>query len=145
MRPTIDEQLRQTCRILEDVIAPALSADHASEVLRSLIANLRMLESCWHGILPFLRWENDTVEALLRETGGLTAMNDEPDAAQPDPFDVKAMSAYNDRLLALLEQRIIGSTAADPALDAIRVYLMERASRYPMRSVLPTPQTRAIS
>jgi hypothetical protein len=43
MRPSVDEQLHGTCRILEEVVAPAVADPYARTILAGLIANLRML------------------------------------------------------------------------------------------------------
>jgi hypothetical protein len=43
MRPTAEEQLQGTCRILEAVVAPCVSDPYARTILDNLIANLRML------------------------------------------------------------------------------------------------------
>ena len=50
MRPSIDEQLHGTCRILEEVVAPAVADPYARTILAGLIANLRML----HQAIPFV-------------------------------------------------------------------------------------------
>ena len=41
MRPTVEEQLEGSCRILETVVAPAVAEPYARTILGNLIANLR--------------------------------------------------------------------------------------------------------
>src|SRR3546814_20996957 len=67
MRPTIDEQIREMCRILETVIAPAVVDDHAAEILRGVIGNLGSLEGTWKQLAPFLHWDTLEMRALLRD------------------------------------------------------------------------------
>ena len=43
MRPTVEEQLLGTCRILEKVVSPCVADPYARTMLEGLIANLRML------------------------------------------------------------------------------------------------------
>ena len=42
MRPTVEEQLQGTCRVLEKVVAPCVTDAYARTMLGGLIANLRM-------------------------------------------------------------------------------------------------------
>ena len=43
MRPTVEEQLHGTCRILESVVAPCVADPFARTILDNLVANLRIL------------------------------------------------------------------------------------------------------
>jgi len=43
MRPSVEEQLAGTCRVLEGVVLPAVADPYARTLLAGLIGNLRML------------------------------------------------------------------------------------------------------
>src|ERR1700721_1791804 len=91
MRPTIGEQLGGACRILEAVVAPEVAGTPAGDVLRGLVKNLRMLQTSWAAVLPFLHWDNELTAGLLAR-----AVPSAPDA---------------------LAQRIMTALAAEPARD----------------------------
>ncbi len=146
MRPTVAEQLRETCRILDQVVAPAISNDHAAEVLRSLVGNLNMLGKTWDKVLPFLHWDN-VETGLLLETSmvGLAADLASDIAATLrapacDPFEISQVESRNEALRALLSRLLGAAKSNEPTLAAVRAHLLARAERYPMRSILPTPQ-----
>ena len=127
MRPTIGEQLGGTCRILEAVVAPEVAGTPAGDVLRGLVKNLRMLQTSWAAVLPFLHWDNETTAALLaRATSSVpdalaqrivTALDAQP---APDPVDVAAVQERNDELRALLTEvvRVI-DTVSDAHADGV--------------------------
>ena len=77
MRPTVEEQLQGTCRILENVVAPCVADPYARTLLASLIGNLRMLSGAFPAIPGFLAGDNRSTAALL---GQLEAVV-EPDLA----------------------------------------------------------------
>jgi hypothetical protein len=145
MRPTVSEQLAGTCRILEDVVAPEVTGTYAADVLRGLVKNLRMLETSWAALLPFLRWDSNQTAALLRRArpavspalaeriGSATA----PPA--PDPVDVIAAEKHNDLLRGLLSEVLAVLDPGSGTYRAIAGHLSTRNSRYPMRMVPDTP------
>jgi hypothetical protein len=67
MRPSIDEQLHGTCRILEEVVAPAVADPYARTILAGLIANLRMLHQAIPAVAAFLQHDNQACAKLLAE------------------------------------------------------------------------------
>jgi hypothetical protein len=146
MRPTVAEQLGGACRILEEVVGPEVAGTAAAEPLRALVKNLRMLETSWAAVLPFLHWDNAATAGLLEQgRPGLP----EPLARQievavalpaPDPLDVEAVQERNDVLRGLLSAVV---RAGDPEQTAIVGHLLERSRRYPMRMVPDVPQQSA--
>jgi hypothetical protein len=141
MRPTITEQLRETRRILQDVIAPCIHDEHPATVLSYLLSNLQTLEDSWSRVLPFLHWDNTETSALLQVLASRvdSALGNDIRAAleltSPDAFDVEAVSAHNFMLRQLLTRCV--QTCDDTELEATRAHLMTRASRFPMR---PAPR-----
>ncbi len=146
MRPTIGEQLGGTCRILEEVIAPEVASPHAAEALRGLVKNLRMLETGWGAVLPFLHWDNAETAALLQRArpavpAGLAERIGTCCATpRPDPFDVSATQQRNDALRGLLSEVVAGIDAEAPVHGEIVAHLRVRTGRYPMRSVPDLPR-----
>ncbi len=68
MKPTVEEQLQGTCRILETVVAPCVAEPFARTILDNLIANLRMMTAALPQVAGFLRYDN---EATLRQLSAL--------------------------------------------------------------------------
>jgi hypothetical protein len=149
MRPTIAEQLAGTCRALERVASSEVEGTPAAEVLRGLVKNLRMLETSWSAILPFLHWDlNETTALLARAHGAvpepLRARIDTALAGQPvDPLDVGAVEARDDMLRALLTEVVLAVDPLGTEYAAIAAHLDERARRYPLRMVPDVPTARS--
>lgn len=149
MRPTVDEQLAGTCRILEDVVLPDLSGDYPIAVLRSVIANLRMLERGWDAVLPFLHWDNAAMAELLAGArGGADPEVGEWIEALPvvgdavDPYDLAAADARNVELRQALCDLIRRPGSDDALRERIVEHLTQRTSRFPMRMSLAMPSAR---
>ncbi|SCW33716.1 hypothetical protein SAMN02927924_00021 [Sphingobium faniae] len=142
MRPTISEQLRETRRIMNDVIAPNLHDGYSAQILEKLLSNLGMLERCWANVAPFLAWDNEQAFAMLEAIcSGVSAdlaqgIDRVRQDAAGDPFDMQALEDRNTRIQALL-QRAIRECGPDDHRK-IQVYLMERTARYPMRPDIGT-------
>lgn len=145
MRPSIEEQLQGTCRVLETVVAPCVNDPMARTMLDGLIANLRMLTVALPAVPSFLHQDNINTEQLL------TALSDSLPAdlkarvadtcnqPNPDPFNVAALDSRNATLRELLTQAVcIENLSADQHI-AIQQHMSERASRVPMRYVPTTP------
>jgi hypothetical protein len=62
MRPTVEEQLQGTCRILETVVAPCVADPYARTILDNLIANLRMLTVALPKVGGFMRNDNQATQ-----------------------------------------------------------------------------------
>ena len=146
MRPTVEEQLQGTCRILETVVAPRVSEPFARTILDNLIANLRMVSGALPMVAGFLRYDNAaTLEQLaaLREAlpPELVARIDQALAAsEPDIDDGPAQEERN-RLLRELLAAAVCSSGLNPGMrHAVESFMIDRASRAPMRYV-PTVAT----
>ncbi len=153
MRPTIEEQLLGTCRVLEKVVAPCVADPYARTMLDSLIGNLRMLSGALPAVPVFLASDNRATAALLGRLQGAVA----PDLAkrigldlaqpEPDPSDVALLDRRNCQLRELLSQSLCGTDLAPEMHAAALTHMSERAARAPMRYVpttTPSPTTKPI-
>ena len=66
MRPDVSELIASACRVLEDVIGPALTEAYPQEALLDVVRTLRAVQDGWAQVLPFLLWDNRETGALLR-------------------------------------------------------------------------------
>jgi len=141
MRPTVEEQLLGTCRILEKVVAPCVNDPYARTMLDGLVANLRMLTAALPAVPGFLQGDNRATAALLGQLRGAVAppLAASIDAglarAEPDPTDLKALDARNGELRELLSQALGGPALPDTLRAAVLEHMTARASRAPMRYV----------
>ena len=161
MRPTVQEQLLGTCRILESVVTPCVADPYARTILDGLIANLRMLSGALPAVPGFLHNDNRATVALLGQLQAVVS----PDLAasialalarpEPDSIDMTALEQRNGDLRGLLSQALgdaggnAGGGAGDgagngggdgagltPALHAAALaHMTARAARSPMRYV----------
>jgi hypothetical protein len=145
MRPTVQEQLQGTCRILENVIAPCVNDAYARTMLAGLIANLRMLGGAVAGVPAFLVGDNRATAALLARLQPAVApelgARIVPALAEPEPdaTDLRLLEQRNNQLRELLALALRGSPLP-PALQAAAVaHMGERAARAPMRYVSTAP------
>lgn len=151
MRPTVEEQLQGTCRILETVVAPCVSESYARTILDNLIANLRMVTTALPMVAEFLRGDN---EAALRELLAmrealppeLVARIDQAKAeGAPNVADGPAQEERNRLLRKLLAAAVCSPGLTHDMRHSITKYMIERASRVPMRyvptvaSAIPSP------
>ncbi len=145
MRPTVEEQLQGTCRILETVIAPAVSEPYARTILDNLIANLRMVNGALPKVAGFLRDDNAaTLSLLLSMRAALTAdlaarLDAAALAGEPDHGDVAAIEERNQLLRALLAAAVCSPTLTRDIRQTIETHMINRASRAPMRYVPTAP------
>ena len=145
MRPSIDEQLLGTCRVLENVVVPCVNDPMARTILDGLIANLRMLITALPAVPGFLRQDNETTVQLLATLASslpaeLTArMAEILNKPEPDPVDVAALDARNASLRGLLAQAVCIEGLSADQQRAILQHMSERASRVPMRYVATAP------
>jgi hypothetical protein len=149
VRPTVEEQLEGSCRILEETIAPEVTGDQAAEALRGVVKNLRMLGKSWAQVLPFLHWDNGATAALLERArpnvpAPLAQRLGDLDGNSDDPFDVAAARHRNTALRGLLSEVVAvldpASVPAAATHRAIVEHLSARAARYPMRMVPDVPR-----
>lgn len=141
MRPTVEEQLQGTCRILETVVAPCVGEPFARTILDNLIANLRMVTAALPKVAGFLRYDNEaTLRQLLALREALPAelvarIEQAKAAGEPDAGDEPAQEERN-RLLRELLAAAICSPGLTPDMHRATVNSMiDRASRVPMRYV----------
>lgn len=151
MRPTISEQLGGMRRVLAEVVAPEVTGAYPADMLRGVLATLEMLERSWTRVAPFLAWDNERTEALLRAIAPLVdrsfaaridaTLGDVP----TDVLDVDALDARNTELRALLADAVPKLAAAEPDTPAAAVYadvrnhLRERVERFPLSASAPMP------
>ncbi|WP_298165173.1 hypothetical protein [Novosphingobium sp.] len=141
MRPSVEEQLLGTCRILETVVAPAVAEPFARTILDNLIANLRMVTEALPAVPGFLRWDNAATLSLLQDMrsalpSGLAANIDAAlETAENDMLESAAQTARNDLLRALLAEAACNPDLSPDLHRAIQDHMIARASRVPMRYV----------
>lgn len=145
MKPSVEDQLQGTCRILETVVAPCVTDPMARTILDGLVANLRMLAGALPAVPGFLRQDNQTTAQLLAalqpslEPGlaaRVAAARSEP---APDPADTAALNEANHRLRALLAEAVCSEGLSPEQHRTIVQHMTERASRVPMRYVPTAP------
>jgi hypothetical protein len=145
MRPSIEEQLQGTCRVLETVVAPCVNDPMARTMLDGLIANLRMLTGALPGVPAFLRQDNETTVQLLSALAAslpadlAAKVADTLKKPEPDPVDVAALDARNHSLRELLAQAVCTEHLTAEQHRTIVQLMSERAARAPMRYVATTP------
>ena len=141
MRPTVEEQLLGTCRILESVVAPCVADPFARTILDNLVANLRMMTVALPMVAGFLRDDNAaTLRQLLALRAALppelVARIDQAMAAnEPDIVDGPALEERNRLLRELLAAAVCVPNLTPALRHSIENYMVNRASRVPMRYV----------
>ena len=141
MRPTVEEQLLGTCRILEKVVSPCVADPYARTMLEGLIANLRMLTSALPAVPGFLDFDNRATAGLLGQLQPAVA----PDLAAaialalnrpaPDAADMAALEQRNNELRELFSQALCGAGLTPAMRRAALEHMSARAARAPMRYV----------
>lgn len=150
MKPSIEDQLKGTCRVLETVVAPHVAEPFARVILDGLIANLRMLTDAIPAVPGFLLHDNHataevltTVRDALPEilATDLAQLETEPD---PDPTDIAALEERNRHLRDLLAAAVCLDGLSADQHRAVVAHMSDRASRMPMRYVAtaPSPATK---
>jgi hypothetical protein len=141
MRPTVEEQLQGTCRILETVVAPCVADPYARTILDNLIANLRMLTIALPKVGGFMRQDNQVTQSLLTTLRAalptaLIARLDEAIASdEPAVDDEPAIDERNRLLRELLAEAVCSKDLTPDMRQSIESYMVNRASRVPMRYV----------
>ena len=150
MRPTVEEQLLGTCRILEGVVSPCVADPYARTMLDGLIANLRMLTSALPAVPGFLHSDNRATAGLLGQLQAVVA----PELAaaialalgrpEPDIADMAALDQRNCELRELLSRALSGAGLTPAMHGAALEHMSARAARAPMRYVsTASPPARA--
>ena len=145
MRPTVEEQLQGTCRILETVVAPCVGEPFARTILDGLVANLRMLTGALPAVAGFLRHDNEATVRLLATLRDAVAsdlavhLTEALGESEPDVGDSAALDERNRRLRELLAKAVCSEGLSPDQHRAIVQHMTERASRVPMRYVATAP------
>lgn len=141
MKPTVEEQLQGTCRILETVVAPCVTDPFARTILSGLVANLRMLTEALPAVPAFMRSDNQATVRLLQTlresvpSDLATRCSQALAEPEPDAADAAALDERNRRLRELLAQAVCSEGLSPEQHRAIVQHMSERASRVPMRYV----------
>ena len=141
MRPSVEEQLLGTCRVLEQLVSPCVADPYARTILDGLISNLRMLTSALPAVPGFLNSDNRATAGLLGQLQAVVA----PALAagiglalgrpEPDGADMTALDQRNCELRELFSQAL-GDAGLTPAMRAAAIaHMSARAARTPMRYV----------
>lgn len=147
MRPSVEEQLLGTCRILETVVAPAVAEPFARTILDNLITNLRMVTEALPAVPGFLRWDNAATQDLLHKLRGAVPpeLAERIDTAvsgpEPDVDDSAAQTTRNGVLRALLAEAACMADLTPELHRATQDHMIARASRVPMRYVPTAPSS----
>ena len=145
MRPTIEEQLAGTCRVLESVVAPCVGDPFARTMLDGLIANLRMLTGALPAVAGFLRHDNQATAGLLATLRDAVAPDlavriaEAMSQAEPDVADGAALDGRNTLLREMLALAVRTESLSPESHRAIVQHMTLRASRVPMRYVPTAP------
>lgn len=145
MRPNIEEQLDGTCRILEQVVAPAVKDPYATDILRALVSNLRMLGSALPALPEFLLWDNDTTLGLIESVSATLP----PESAERAAAEVSQLPAHsprldtlnerNEKLRAILTDIIRGGSLGADWETRLMNHLQQRSARSPIRFATALP------
>ena len=147
MKPTVEEQLQGTCRILQTVVAPCVSDPFARTILDGLVANLRMLTEALPAVPGFLLQDNQATVRLLAALcdslpGDLAArLTQALSESEPEAADSAALDERNRRLRELLAEAVCSEHLSPDQHRAIVQHMTERASRVPMRYVATAPSS----
>ena len=146
MKPSVDEQLRQSRRILLEQVLPAVESDHVADLVRRLAADLRKLGSCWELAAPFARWEVQTLESVLDTVAAALGEADRQQIDMLRGAPVDGSASYGDlcarrevlrRALDLGVRRLPPPAEAPAEWAALRAYFRERLERDPMTNRQP--------
>ncbi len=144
MRPSVEEQLLGTCRVLETVVSPCVADPYARTILEGLVANLRMLTSALPAVPGFLHSDNRATAALLGQLQAGVAAELAAAIAlalgrpEPNAADMTALEQRNNELRELLSQALCDA-GLTPAMRAAALdHMGARAARAPMRYVSTT-------
>lgn len=145
MRPTVEEQLRGTCRILESIVRPCVSDPLARTTLDGLVANLLMLAGAADGVAGFLRDDNQATARLLATLHGSmpealgVRLDQVLEDTEPVPTESAALAERNRCLREILAEAVCSEGLSPEQHGDIVRYMTQRASRAPMRYVATAP------
>lgn len=134
MKPSVDDQLRESRRILLEEVLPAVGSDHVATVVRRVAADLRKLATCWEAAIPFARWEVETLESVLRGIGS-------PPVRLSGGESYAALCEQTETLRRALSDALRRMPPRSEAPEQWRIvldYFNERLARDPMTNRLPS-------
>ena len=148
MRPSVTEQLRGMRLILENVVAPEVTAPYPRDMLAAVVDALGRLETSWHAHLPAMRDESVEIDRLLAAASAVPAAaadgfgaRVEAALAEPavDPLDHDAALARYERRRGLLAELVArlpppGVAAPDAAVDALAAQVHAHLRAHVQRS-----------
>jgi len=148
MHPTVTEQLDGLRRILAEAVAPEVTAPYPTEILGSVIGALNTLQSNWHAIPAFLRWDIETTSAVLDAAKPLldAALVAEISAEQAvtDLTELAALDHRQVRMRGLLVKAMPAIRAErGTAYDKMMTLFRERADRFPFAMAFRPPAKKA--
>ena len=141
MRPSVEEQLQGTCRVLEKVVSPCVTDPYARTILAGLIANLRMLTGALPALPAFLANDNRSTAVLLKQLQPVAApdlaarIGEALAQAEPDATDMHALERRNCELRALFSSALCGTDLPPDMHTAALSHMSARAAAAPMRYV----------
>ena len=141
MRPTVEEPLLGTCRILETLVSPCVADPYARTILQGLIGNLRMLTSALPAVPGFLNSDNRATVGLLAQLQAVVAPELAASIAlalgrpEPDAADMSALDQRNGELRELFSQALCDAGLTPAMRAAALAHMTARAARAPMRYV----------
>ena len=144
MRPSVEEQLLGTCRILERVVSPCVADPYARTILEGLVGNLRMLTGALPAVAGFLHRDNRATAGLLGQLQAGVAPHLAAAIAlalgrpEPDAANMAALEQRNNELRELLSQALSGADLTPAMRAAALEHMSARAARAPMRYVSTT-------
>ena len=134
MKPSVDDQLRESRRILLEEVLPSVGSDHVATAVRRVAADLRKLGTCWEAAIPFVRWEVETLQSVLRAVGA-------PPVPVDDDGSYAGLCRQAEVLRATLSEalrRMPPCSEAPAEWGVVLDYFNERLARDPMTNRMPS-------
>jgi len=142
MRPDVDEQLTGIARILERVVAPAVTDAYAADVLMGVTAVLDGIAHGWADVAGFLAWDARETLALVMECSPTHADEARALAAEPPmPLDTRALAEHHTQARALLAQ-VAPELPEGEHRARVAAHMRARVERYPIRAQARMPGQR---
>jgi hypothetical protein len=133
VKPSVDDQLRESRRILLEEVLPAVESDHVATAVRRVAADLRKLGTCWEAAIPFVRWEVETLQSVLQAVGA-------PPVRLSDDDSYAGLCRQAETLRRALSDALRRMPPRGQAPEQWRCvldYFNERLARDPMTNRLP--------
>jgi hypothetical protein len=129
-------------------VAPEVAAPYPAEILGSVIGALNALQSSWHAIPAFLRWDIETTSGVLDSAKPLldSGLAAEITSAQAgiDLTDLAKLETQQVRMRGLLVQAMPAIRAEHGTTYAKMIALFrERTDRFPFAMAIRPPAKKA--